>query len=68
MQLSYETEQAKGFPGAPELAANLRTTALDQLARRRGFPEYIEPFTGASLGSADQSWTAAVVLDWLRSP
>jgi hypothetical protein len=25
----------------------------------------LDPFTGQLLGSADQSWTAAVALDWL---
>ena len=29
------------------------------------FGEYYQPFTGEPLGSTDQSWTAAVVLDWL---
>ncbi|MFD2398542.1 hypothetical protein ACFSVJ_19750 [Prauserella oleivorans] len=29
------------------------------------FGEYYEPFTGKPLGSTNQSWTAAVVLDWL---
>jgi hypothetical protein len=29
------------------------------------FAEYFEPYTGDPLGSLDQSWTAAVVLDWL---
>ena len=31
------------------------------------FAEYVEPFTGETLGSAQQSWTAAVTLDWLAS-
>jgi len=42
----------------------LRRTALDQLSEG-GFAEYFEPFTGEPLGSDDQSWTAAVALDWL---
>ncbi|MBV8966990.1 MAG: glycogen debranching protein, partial [Mycobacteriaceae bacterium] len=29
------------------------------------FAEYYEPFTGEPLGSMQQSWTAAAVLDWL---
>jgi glycogen debranching enzyme len=45
-------------------AERLRKEALDQLAVR-GFGEYFDPFTGQLLGSADQSWTAAVALDWL---
>ena len=29
--------------------------------------EYFEPFTGEPLGSSEQSWTAAVTLDWLHN-
>jgi hypothetical protein len=45
-------------------AETLRRGALDQLVEM-GFAEYFEPFTGEPLGSDDQSWTAAVTLDWL---
>jgi glycogen debranching enzyme len=31
------------------------------------FAEYLDPYTAEPLGSMDQSWTAAVALDWLRS-
>ncbi|MCR3720790.1 MULTISPECIES: glucosylglycerate hydrolase [Prauserella salsuginis group] len=37
------------------------------LASDGSFGEYYEPFTGEPLGSPNQSWTAAVVLDWLCS-
>jgi len=50
--------------GEKERAANLRRASLEQLAVG-GFAEYFEPFTGEPLGSDDQSWTAAVALDWL---
>jgi hypothetical protein len=48
-------------------------TAEADMFRREGlrlvadgnFGEYYEPFTGEWLGSAQQSWTAAVTLDWL---
>ncbi|MDQ3778988.1 MAG: hypothetical protein M3354_00355 [Chloroflexota bacterium] len=53
--------------GEAEVATRLRAAALDQLAAV-GFAEYVEPFSGEPLGSADQSWTAAVALDWLASP
>jgi hypothetical protein len=42
----------------------LRDASLNQIATV-GFAEYVEPFTGEPLGSLDQSWTAAVALDWL---
>jgi hypothetical protein len=29
------------------------------------FAEYFEPYTAEPLGSLEQSWTAAVMLDWL---
>ena len=48
------------------LAERVRESSLDQIAKG-GFAEYFEPFTGEPLGSREQSWTAAVVLDWLAS-
>jgi glycogen debranching enzyme len=50
--------------GEPERAAQIRRASLDQIAEG-GFAEYFEPFSGEPLGSKEQSWTAAVVLDWL---
>ena len=50
--------------GETKRAERMRRTALDQLADG-GFAEYYEPFTGEPLGSSDQSWTAAVALDFL---
>jgi hypothetical protein len=52
--------------GEVEIAAALRSNALGQVSTA-GFAEYVEPFTGEALGSDDQSWTAAVVLDWLAA-
>ncbi len=50
--------------GQRKRAARLKGNALAQLSDGR-FGEYYEPFTGEALGSDDQSWTAAVALDWL---
>ena len=50
--------------GAPEDADRLVEAGLAQV-REIGFAEYAEPFTGEPLGSLDQSWTAAAVIDWL---
>jgi hypothetical protein len=47
-------------------AEALREASLDSL-RHVGFAEYFHPMTGEALGSAMQSWTAAVALDWLAS-
>ncbi len=52
--------------GETELAASLRGAALAQISEN-GFGEYFDPFTGESLGADDQSWTAAVVLEWLSN-
>jgi glycogen debranching enzyme len=52
--------------GESERAERLRRASLDQLASG-GFAEYFEPFTGEPLGSLEQSWTAAVALDWLAA-
>jgi len=47
-------------------AARLRAANLALLAQPTAhFAEYFEPYTAEPLGSLDQSWTAAVALDWL---
>jgi hypothetical protein len=50
--------------GVTDRAAALREVGLALVSDGR-FAEYYEPVTGEALGSADQSWTAAVTLDWL---
>ena len=50
--------------GWAERASELRREGLRQ-ASDGTFAEYYEPFTGEPLGSMQQSWTAAAVLDWL---
>src|SRR5918995_1002886 len=50
--------------GERDRAYDLRRVALQGLSGGN-FAEYYEPFTGEPLGSDDQSWTAAVTLDWL---
>jgi hypothetical protein len=50
--------------GEPDRASRIRQMSLDQVLEG-GFAEYFEPFTGEPLGSGEQSWTAAVALDWL---
>jgi hypothetical protein len=50
--------------GERERAEEIRQANLKRLTRS-GFAEYFEPFTGKPLGSPNQSWTAAVALDWL---
>jgi hypothetical protein len=54
--------------GLAEPAAALRRANVALLSRPTArFAEYFEPFTGEPLGSIDQSWTAAVALDWLAT-
>jgi glucosylglycerate hydrolase len=49
-------------------ARQLRDANLALLGRPGAqFAEYFEPFTAEPLGSLEQSWTAAVALDWLSS-
>ncbi|MEO3780826.1 hypothetical protein ABGB16_29245 [Micromonospora sp. B11E3] len=52
---------------APALTVRIREDSLRQLADLT-FGEYYEPLTGEALGSAHQSWTAAVALDWTLRP
>lgn len=54
--------------GLQKEANALRQANLDLLCRPEAkFGEYFELKEGTQLGSADQSWTAAVVLDWLAA-
>lgn len=62
--LNWLFSWALGRRGWSEHAEVLRREGLRQ-AGDGTFAEYYEPFTGEPLGSAQQSWTAAVVLDWL---
>ena len=48
-------------------ADELRRDSLGQIAGAGDFAEYFDPFTGDALGSPQQSWTAAVTLDWLAA-
>ncbi|MFB9377979.1 glycogen debranching protein [Kineococcus gynurae] len=50
--------------GWAERAAVLREEGL-RLVGAGDFAEYYDPTTGEPLGSMQQSWTAAAVLDWL---
>lgn len=50
--------------GEIALADSWRSEGLSQLGDL-AFGEYYEPFTAEPLGSRDQSWTAAVALDWV---
>lgn len=50
--------------GSGDLFERLRAEALAQLSDLQ-FGEYYEPFTAEPLGSRNQSWTAAVALEWL---
>jgi hypothetical protein len=45
-------------------ADDLRRDSLSQIATGGDFAEYFDPFSGKPLGSPQQSWTAAVALDW----
>lgn len=52
--------------GEERRAEDLRQANLRLLREPTSrFAEYLEPYTGEPLGSMDQSWTAAVALDWL---
>jgi glucosylglycerate hydrolase len=54
--------------GQREAAASLRAANLALLARPTAqFAEYFEPVAAEPLGSLEQSWTAAVALDWLSA-
>jgi glucosylglycerate hydrolase len=53
--------------GCSARASQIRSDSLRQIAADGDFGEYFDPFTGKQLGSQQQSWTAAVTLDWSAS-
>ena len=58
-----------GRHGRFDVAERLRSANLALLGRPGSdFGEYFEPYTSEPLGSLQQSWSAAVALDWLASP
>src|SRR3954452_5931635 len=52
--------------GEQEAANQLRLAGLSQLIDC-DFAEYYQPLTGETLGSRDQSWTAAIALHFLAA-
>ena len=50
----------------PNAANQLRLAGLSQLIDC-DFAEYYQPLSGQTLGSRDQSWTAAIALDFLAA-
>jgi hypothetical protein len=52
--------------GQIALAREIEESTVE-LVERSGFREYFDPFTGAGYGSDDFSWTAALLIDVLRS-
>ena len=52
-----------GQAGEADLAARVRSDTV-ALIEASGLSEYFEPVTGAGIGGADFSWTAAIYLLW----
>jgi hypothetical protein len=59
--------QSLSLLGYSARADEIRRDSLSQIAAAGDLNEYFEPFTGKPLGSPQQSWTAAVTLDWAAS-
>ena len=51
---------------APHVDLPVRERTLE-LVEREGFREYYHPHTGRGLGARQFAWTAALVLDWLKT-
>ncbi len=59
-------DQHAAAAGAAGIAAEIAGSMV-RLVRRSGWREYFDPFTGAGYGSADFSWSAALIVDLLRT-
>ena len=62
--ISWLLWQSLTLLGYSARAGQIRTDSLSQIAAHGDMAEYFEPYTGQQLGSPQQSWTAAVTLDW----
>jgi mannosylglycerate hydrolase len=51
---------------APYISKDIIQSSLE-LVTRSGFREYYNPDTGKGLGAEEFTWTAALVIDWLKS-
>src|ERR1051325_5752 len=63
-------ENSRGPPRARSTGSPPRAAPRTEIRRLLERPEaqlaeYFDPFTGEPLGSREQSWTAAVTIDWL---
>ncbi len=59
---------ADGLAVAGEVeTAEAITRSSMELIRESGFAEYYDPLTGAPLGGGRFTWTAAMVLEFLRA-
>jgi hypothetical protein len=65
--ISWLLWQSLSLLGYADRADEMRSDSLSQIAAAGELNEYFEPFTGEPLGSPQQSWTAAVTLDWVAS-
>jgi hypothetical protein len=53
--------------GETEMASRITRSSLDLIAES-GFAEYYDPLSGDPLGGGRFTWTAAMVLEFLRTP
>lgn len=63
--VNYMLVDGLGRHGHEELARRLRDSSL-ALIDRFGMAEYFDPITGAACGGKNFTWTAAMVLEFLR--
>jgi hypothetical protein len=62
--VNYMIADGLARAGQSDAAARITASSLD-LIRESGFAEYYDPLTGAPLGGASFTWTAAMVLEFL---
>ncbi len=64
--VNYMIADGLRHAGATLAAAHITASSLE-LIRESGFAEYYDPLTGAPLGGSRFTWTAAMVLEFLRA-
>jgi glycogen debranching enzyme len=65
--VNYMIADGLAAAGKTEMASRITRSSLDLIAES-GFAEYYDPLSGDPLGGGRFTWTAAMVLEFLRTP
>ena len=65
--VNYMIADGLALAGETDMARKIQKTSLE-LISEQGFAEYYDPITGEPCGGGEFTWTAAMVIEFLRQP